>query len=172
MTGAPSLVRQYTADAMVELATKTPPGNFLEVGVYKGGTATLLYELTEQQHRKLFLYDTFTGMPYKSAVDEHEIGDLADTSVEEVRQYCPNAVIVPGIFPHSAVDMGPIAFAHIDCDQYQAHVESIEFLLPKMVKGGVIWFDDSTALYGARLAVMSLLGDTVKTYKGKHYVEI
>jgi len=173
VTNPPSLVRQASADAMLELAQGTPQGCFVEVGVYKGGTAVLLHDLAQRQQRDLFLYDTFTGIPYKAVVDEHEIGDFADTSVDEVRQCCPCAIIVPGIFPQSAVYMGPVAFAHIDCDQYQAHCESIEFLLPKMVRGGVIWFDDSTALYGARLAVMSSdLGGSVQLYKGKHYVEI
>lgn len=158
---------------MLELATNTPEGCFIEVGVYKGGTAVLLHELALRQKRALFLYDTFTGIPYKCAVDEHEVGDFSDTSVDLVRQCCPHAVIISGVFPRSAVEMGPVAFAHIDCDQYQSHCDSIEFLVPKMVRGGIIWFDDSTALYGARLAVMSSsIGGSVQLYKGKHYVEI
>lgn len=173
MIGPVSLVSQHSADGMLEMAVRTPPGCFVEVGVYKGGTAKLLYDLSERQQRRLYLFDTFTGIPYKSAVDDHEVGDFSDTSVEEVQRHCPRAIVIQGVFPGVLTDLEPVAFAHIDCDQYQSHCDSIEFLLPRMVPGGIMWFDDTTALYGARLAVMSsAVGGSVKLYKGKHYVEI
>jgi hypothetical protein len=171
VTGPMSLISQATADAMIELATKTPPGCFVEVGVYQGGSARVLYDLALSQQRTLYLYDTFTGIPWKAVVDEHDIGEYGDTSLDEVKAHCPNAVITAGIFPHSAVEMGPVAFVHLDCDQYRSYQESIEYLAPKMIRGGIMWFDDSMALYGARLAVMDALGDRVQLYKGKHYVE-
>jgi O-methyltransferase len=169
--GPLSLVSQATVDAMVEMARGTPPGCFVEVGVYQGGTATILHQLAAEQHRILYLYDTFTGIPWKSLVDEHEIGDFSDTSIEQVRLHCPQAMIVAGVFPASAIEMEPIAFAHLDCDQYRSYQESIEYLTPRMAPGGIMWFDDSTHLYGARLAVMDAMGDRIKSYKGKHYVE-
>jgi hypothetical protein len=141
------------------------------VGVYKGGTAHLLHQLAMMQGRILYLYDTFSGIPWKSLVDMHEIGEFSDTSLAEVQSICPEAVITPGIFPASAIDMEPVAFAHLDCDQYRSYQESIEYLSPRMVPGGVLWFDDSTSLYGARLAVMEHFSDRLKVHKGKHYVE-
>jgi hypothetical protein len=166
-----SLVSQETVNGMVELACRTPPGCFVEVGVYQGGTATILHQLAADLQRTLYLYDTFTGIPWKSLVDVHDIGDFADTSLEAVREHCPDAVITAGIFPASAVEMGPIAFAHLDCDQYRSYQESIDYLAPRMTPGGIMWFDDSNHLYGARLAVMDALGDRVKVHAGKHYVE-
>ena len=171
MIGPLSLVSQVCADAMIEAASSTPVGCLVEVGVYKGGTAFLLHDLAQRQQRKLYLYDTFTGIPWKSLVDVHDIGEFSDTSVESVQRCCPQAIVCAGIFPASAVEMGPVAFAHLDCDQYRSYQESIEYLSPRMVPGGIIWFDDSTQLYGARLAVMEHFGERVKLHKGKHYVE-
>ena len=165
------MLTQETVDALVHVASSTPPGCLVEVGVYKGGSAAMLHCLAVEQHRALYLYDTFAGIPYKAVVDEHEIGEFSDTSVEEVREHCPHAIITVGIFPDSAVEMGPIAFVHLDCDQYRAYQESIEYLAPRMTPGGIMWFDDTTNLYGARLAVMDALGDRLKMHKGKHYVE-
>ncbi len=85
---------------------------------------------------------------------------------------CPAAVVTAGVFPASAVDMGPLAFVHLDCDQYRSYHEAIEFLLPKMVPGGVMWFDDSPALDGARKAVTEFFGDRLKEAVGKHYAEV
>ena len=45
-------------------AKTTPAGCFVEVGVWKGGSASYLTEVAEQQNREIFLYDTFTGIPF------------------------------------------------------------------------------------------------------------
>ncbi len=157
---------------MLDQAARTPPGCFMEVGVYQGGSAVHLLGLARQQKRVLYLYDTFTGIPYQSEWDSHVIGDFSDTSVERVRALCPDAVITPGIFPHSAVAMEPIAFVHLDCDQYRSYQESLAFLLPNMLPGGVLWFDDSPCLAGALKAVTECFGPRLRLHScGKHYVE-
>jgi hypothetical protein len=118
------------------------------------------------------LYDTFTGIPYRCEHDSHQIGDFADTSPQQVQELIPAAVIVVGVFPDVAVTMPPVSFAHIDCDQYQSVLESARYLAPLMVKGGVMWFDDSPCLAGARRAVEELFAGRVQlSYNQKHYVE-
>jgi hypothetical protein len=172
MTDKPpfSLVGQPTIDLMLSVAGNTPYGCFVEVGVYKGGTAWHLDRLALDQGRMCYLYDTFTGIPYTSPVDYHQVGDFKDTDFEEVVRMMKVSQVVKGIFPESAVFMTPIAFVHLDCDQYQSIIESCRYLEPKMVKGGVIWFDDSPILAGAEKAVMELYGDRVQILGGKHYV--
>ena len=69
--------------------------------------------------------------------------------------------------------MPKIAFAHLDCDQYKSIIDSVNYITPMMVKGGVIWFDDAPCLKGAAKAVNELYGDTWQLDKsGKAFVVI
>lgn len=168
-----SLVGEATIRDMLAAARATPMGCFVEVGVYKGGTGWFLNQLSIDQHRSLYLYDTFTGIPHEDAVDSHHIGDFADTSLEAVRALIPRAVTVAGVFPGSAVPMPPIAFVHLDCDQYRSVKESAQYLISRMVPKGVIWFDDSPALAGAHRAAQELFGERLQlSATNKHFVEI
>jgi len=168
----PSLVGADVILEMVTMAMECPDGCFMEVGVYKGGTAWYLEKLARRQSRLLYLYDTFTGMPYQDAVDPHRVGDFGDTSYETVRDALPYATVVQGVFPRSAVPMPPIAFAHLDCDQYRSVKESVEYIKPLMMTGGVIWFDDYGCLPGATKAVDELFPRVEITRTHKAYVRI
>jgi O-methyltransferase len=156
-----SLVHIDTIREFISLARDTPPGCFVEVGVYQGGTAAHLNRLAVEQNRKLFLYDTFTGIPEKSPIDRHIVGDFSDTSIELARAAAPDAQIIVGIFPGTLIEMPPIAFAHIDCDQYASVKACCEVLGPRMVEGGVMWFDDYYCLDGATAAVNECFGARV-----------
>lgn len=163
-----SLVAPETLAELVAKAQSCPPGCIVEVGVYQGGSAVELAKLG----RQLYLYDTFTGIPHRSEHDSHQIGDFSDTSSSQVQALIPSAVIVTGIFPDVAVTMPPVAFAHIDCDQYKSVLESARYLAPLMVKGGVMWFDDSPCLAGAKRAVDELFAGRLRLSRSqKHYVE-
>lgn len=169
-TPPPSLVHPDTIAAMIEVASHCPPGSLVEVGVYKGGTAWHLDKLAIEQNRACFLYDTFTGIPFSTPIDRHVPGDFSDTDYEAVCRAMTCAVVIKGIFPESAVPMGKVAFAHLDCDQYQSIIESCRYLEPLMVPGGVIWFDDSPVLEGAEKAVRELYEGRIQEINGKHFV--
>lgn len=163
-----SLIASHTLAEMLDKARDTPPGCIVEVGVYRGGSALEL----AKAGRPLYLYDTFTGMPFREEGDLHEVGDFGDTSAISVQQLIPSATVIPGIFPASAIPMPPVAFAHLDCDQYRSVLESAKYLLALMVPGGVMWFDDCSHLPGAMRAARELFGDRVKEAPcQKHYVE-
>ena len=148
-----SLVSGEVAAAMCALAASGPPGAFVEVGVYHGGTAWHLARVAEPQGRPLYLYDTFSGIPYRNEGVAHAVGDFRDTTAADVHRDIPYATIVEGIFPDSAIEMGPIAFVHLDCDQYRSYQEALDYFGPRMVSGGVIWCDDVPCLEGAARAV-------------------
>jgi O-methyltransferase len=149
----PTLVGDDVLSALAETCKGTPSGCFVEVGVYKGGTGWLLSQIAEMQGREIYLYDTFTGIPYtQEGLDNHRVGDFSDTTFEAVRDAIPYAHVIQGIFPQSAIEMGPIAFIHLDCDQYQSYKDSFDYLIPKCQSGTVIWFDDY-CLAGAAKAV-------------------
>jgi len=165
-----TLVNEFVVKAMMKEACNTPSGSFVEIGVYQGGTAQHITSLAEQQGRDVFLYDTFTGIPHKDIVDVHEIGDFTDTSFELISDLFSYARVIPGIFPNSAVEMDHVAFVHLDCDQYRSIIESVNYLKPLMVKGGVMWFDDYGLLAGATKAVHELFGENIETITGKAVV--
>jgi len=152
----PTLVGTDVIQEMIDMAREAPEGCFVEVGVYKGGTAQFLLELATRQERKFYGYDTFTGIPFQGEFDWHKPGDFGDTNLDAVAAGLPGAVLVQGVFPASAVDMPTVAFAHLDCDQYQSIIDSVNYLLPRMAPGGTIWFDDYGLLPGATRAVQSL----------------
>jgi len=157
---------------LCELAMVAPAGAIVEIGVYKGGSAWHLAQVARRQGRKLFLYDTFTGIPYQDPVDLHRPGDFGDTNSGLVRAAIPDAEVIEGLFPDSLVPMGPVAFVHADCDQYAAVKAICETLPPLMVEGGLIVFDDYAALEGARKAVDEVFGKPAMTRTGKALVRI
>lgn len=124
------------------MATGRPPGCFVEVGVYQGGSASVLYKIAQREGRALYLYDSFTGMPVHDEGDSHQLGDFADCYVERIRETMPEAILVPGIFPATLVPMPPIAFVHADADQYRSTRDICEQLGPLMVPGSAMLFDD------------------------------
>lgn len=148
-----TLLGQIALDSICRIASECPPGCIVEVGVYKGGSAWHLAKVAEAQGRELHLYDTFTGIPYREEFDNHMVGDFNDASYEAVCDAIPYAQVHKGIFPETLVPMPPVAFAHIDADQYQSVKACLETLGPMMVKGGAMVFDDVPCLRGATKAL-------------------
>lgn len=143
MLRLPSAMSDASLNDMVALARTTPPGPFVEVGVWQGGSAQRLYEVAQEQRRATWLFDTFTGIPFADPVDIHKVGDFNGVDLEAIRLAMPKANIVKGIFPAS---LGPrpdsIAFIHEDTDQYRSTRSVIVYLWPRLVPGGIILFDD------------------------------
>jgi O-methyltransferase len=163
-----SVIGPRALDDLRAAANEAPPGDFVEVGVYKGGSAAVLAEVARARGRRLFLFDTFSGMPHSElGVDHHVVGDFGDTSLEAVQKAIPGAICVPGVFPSTLYDdVGPIALAHIDCDQYASVAACCRELAPRMVTGGVMVFDDYDVLPGARRAVDEAFGERVRISAG------
>jgi hypothetical protein len=173
-----SAVPQNIINELVDKARTAPEGCFVEIGVYKGGTGYQLAKLAEEQNRQIFLYDTFEGIPYTSDMDYHKVGDFNDTDYETVKNAIPYATVVKGLFPESAIEMPPIAFLHLDCDQYKSVIDSVNYLLPKMVSGGIIWFDDAAPgqnvqkgnVNGAHWAMLELFDGKYQVCKNSNKV--
>ena len=172
MSAPYSLVSFEHIEEMCAVARGSPGGGcFVEVGVYQGGTAYHLAQIAQAQGRQIYLYDTFTGIPHKDEIDAHPVGDFADTSVEQVRAAIPYAQVIEGVFPDSMVPMGPVAFVHLDADQYRSYMDSLRVLVPLMMPGGAMVYDDYGCLAGATTAVNEFFGpDRVTHRTGKAMV--
>jgi O-methyltransferase len=154
----PSIVTPAQLDAMVKLALMAPPGDFAEVGVYQGGSAQRLYGAALSQGRRLHLFDTFTGTPYYTeGLDHHKINDefcAPCGTIENIREMMPFARLYVGRYPETHPhDLGPLAFVHVDCDQYLSYRAVIGKMWPLLVPGGIMLFDDYPYLEGAKRAV-------------------
>jgi O-methyltransferase len=162
-----SIDRCYTLWTLAHQALNAP-GEFVECGVYKGGTARLLAEIVARRgkSRRLHLFDTFHGMPETGEADLHSQGDFVDTSLESVKcvvghssLVCYHAGQMPETFKGSE-DIR-VAFAHVDVDIFQSVLDCSSFIYPRLVPGGIIVFDDYgfPTCPGARKAVDSFFLD-------------
>jgi O-methyltransferase len=169
-----SLLSEAALRKLLALAADTPDGCFVEFGVYRGGAAWHLARLAAQQERALHLFDTFTGIPERSVHDlQHKIGDFGDTDVDAVMALIPSAIFHVGVFPQTMVETGPIAFVHVDCDQYVSCLAAIEQFVPRLVPGGIMLFDDYNATHGVTKAVNETFGERIHlTPDNKAYVQV
>jgi len=134
-------------------------GDIAEVGCYKGGIGFYLEKYSNG--KKVLLFDTFEGIPMQGKLDPHPVGDFSDASYEKVKEFFSDnqqVKVVKGIFPKSAKNVigkdDKFCFVHLDADQYESTLNSLEFFYPKMVKGGIIVCDDWNWLNGATMAII------------------
>lgn len=146
-------------------------GNVAEIGVYRGGTARLLAEIFKSKDKKIYLFDTFSGMPTSDSYkDLHKEGDFDDTSLENIKYYLrdyENVRFCPGFFPVTTKPMEDttFCFVHVDADIYTSIMDSCKFFYPRMEKGGIIVFDDYGFLNcpGVKMAVEEFFSDKPET---------
>jgi O-methyltransferase len=144
-------------------------GDFLEAGVYRGGTALLLRRILDRMPgpRRLHLFDTFAGMPQTDpSRDRHRQHDFRDTSVEGVSAFvgrAPRIIYHKGLVPDTFRGLEDIrlAFSHIDVDIHQSVLDCCRFVYPRTAKGGIMLFDDYgfPSCPGARQAVDEFFAD-------------
>lgn len=160
----PTLLSEGAMVTLIYMAWGAPKvGSFVEVGVYQGGSAQYLYDIAKVENREVWLFDTFAGIPSKTEIDQHQVGDFKGVTDEmraAMRARMPDAHIVEGVFPASTfgyreVDcsLSRVAFVHADADQYESTRDIIKFFRPRMVPGGLILFDDYPYLEGCKAAV-------------------
>ncbi len=127
------------------------PGNFLEVGVWRGGTGALLASAIKCQPEKhIYLADTFQGVVKAGGGDTVYVGgEHADTSPQLVSTMLTslglsNFSLLQGIFPEETADGfdGKLAFLHCDVDVYSSAKGVVEWSMPLLSSGGAIVFDD------------------------------
>jgi len=173
------IVSPAITEAMLRrVVTEMPPGDFVEVGVYQGGTAVPMAALAREMGRGCWFFDTFKGIPYRrSDMDSHVVGDFAAdylTVAERIWRENPAAHVVQGVFPASAPDgdnLRGIGFVHLDVDQYWSYKDAIAWLRPRMAHGGLMFFDDVGCLRGATVAVEEEFRDRlIRPDEGKPFV--
>jgi hypothetical protein len=132
---------------------KAVPGDFVELGVFKGHTTRFLADLLEfgSWPKTWFLYDTFEGIPADQLDKGWEEANArayeGTYSVEEVRERfsdLANVRVIQGRVPEVLAETCPeaIAFLHVDLNNAAAEIAALEALYDRISPGGVILFDD------------------------------
>jgi O-methyltransferase len=132
------------------LARLAGPGIFMEVGSYKGGTALHICNAIEHRGVDFYCFDPFEKGGFENLGDQDKCfksHDFTDTRYEMVVKLLsgkPKARVIQGYFPASAkhLNIGSIAFCHLDVDVYEATKESLEFLAPRLAPRGLVVLDD------------------------------
>jgi O-methyltransferase len=125
------------------------PGDFAEVGVYRGNSSKIMHSLG--QNRNIYLFDTFEGFPDHD-VDIDPVNpqedSFKDTSLDYVRNFIglnDNVIYCKGYFPETTIYVPPetiFAFVQLDCDLYQPTNAGCEFFYPRLSHGGVMVIHD------------------------------
>jgi O-methyltransferase len=138
-------------------------GDIVECGAYKGGSSAVL-RAGMGAHRKLWIYDSFQGMPETSQRDCSEaknwVGECA-ASVGDVLKILQatgasdaDFIIREGWFQNSFKQALPekVALLHCDADWYQSVILTLETFYPLMPKGACVIIDDFGYWEGCRTA--------------------
>lgn len=169
--------------AVRHVVAQNYPGAMVECGVAKGGSImAMAYVLLELglSDRDLYLYDTFEGMPEPTDVDRGRFGEAAMRSwrkrrdptgrstwinhgLEEVR-----ANVLSTGYPETRIHFvkgkvedtlegnappGAISILRLDTDWHASTRAELDYLYPKVVRGGIVLIDDYFRWQGARKAV-------------------
>lgn len=147
-------------------------GALAEVGVYRGGSASLL--CAAKDAAPLHLFDTFSGMPAvnPSTDGAFRAGDFADGTLDHVRAFLAgysNLHFHPGIFPTSAAALAetkPVfKFVHLDVDLHASTRDALAWFYPRMTRGGLIVTHDysDVTVPGVKLAFDEFFSDKPET---------
>jgi len=157
-------------------------GEFWECGVYKGGSARIIASVIPD-YRPFRLFDSFKGLQgIDSSVDTKECihnGWLTHEDQNDVRHFVnyPFVAVHAGLIPDTfrGLEHSKIAFAYIDVDLYRPTRDALAFILPRMVKDGIIVVDDygdpdwpgvSRAMEGVAVKGAILFGGAKISVKG------
>lgn len=194
--GIPKL--QALRDAALRVRADGIQGDFVECGVALGGSAVLLARC-KPRTAALRLYDVFAMIPPPGPQDgedahrRYEVirsGASEGLGGEQYYGYRDNLMaqveanlarfgvdlkrdhvsMVKGLFEDALHPVGPIALAHVDCDWYEPVRTCMSRIIPHLVPGGILVFDDYASYSGCRKAVDELLEerhDFDKVFEGR-----
>lgn len=144
------------AQAILNLDPKIP-GVILEAGSYKGGSGAKISQATAIIGRKLYLFDSFEGLPEHKEIHSKNIygGDAYfpagsyKGTIEEVksviRKYgrIENCEFIKGWFNDTMPNFKePIAVAYIDVDLKSSTETCLKYLYPLLADKGILFSQD------------------------------
>lgn len=158
MTGRRRL--QFLRRAVETLLDQAVPGDLVECGVWRGGSAMMMAGVLAARRasgRAVWLADSFQGLPSEDGIYDHAAEvDLLNThglavteatvraSFAELGLMADNIRFLPGWFcdtlPTAPIDQ--IALLRLDGDHYSSTMDALTALYHKVVPGGFVIVDD------------------------------
>ena len=144
-------------------------GDVVELGCYEGTSALFFQRMIEElaPDKKLWLYDSFEGLPDKTKEDASESGNLFKqgalkaSKARLAKNFFKANLKIPEIrkawfYELDTEDLPEkICFAFFDGDFYESIADSLKLVWPKMSEGSAIMIDDyeTSKLPGVKKAV-------------------
>ncbi len=144
-------------------------GDVVEFGCFSGTTSLFLQRLllAKKSDKKLFVYDSFDGLPEKTKEDQSPLGvdfkrgELKTSKAQFIENFrranLPPPNITKGWFSEIDPERVPnqICFAFLDGDYYKSIRASLDLIKDKLAAGAIIIIDDydNPRLPGAKKAV-------------------
>jgi hypothetical protein len=172
------------------------PGDFVECGVWRGGSSFLMAELLRRagvRDRKVWLVDSFEGLPAPEPVDgERAATYVAQTDgpyyfdncrapLEDV-QATARALGLDGyveyvkgwfddVLPSWSKGIGPIALLRIDADWYRSVRCVLEHLYDRVADNGFVVLDDYYTFDGCGIALHEFLASRQLAHRVESVVD-
>ena len=148
-----------------QILSENIEGDFAELGVWRGNTASILAYYALKENRKAFLFDTFEGFDKKDldGIDSNKQMDFENTSLKMVKEVIGDELdvcceYVKGYFPDSICEnhkTKKYAVVSLDCDLYEPMKAGLKFFYPLMSPGGLLLLHDYSSLFwdGSKKAI-------------------
>lgn len=141
--------------------------NAAECGVYQGYSLLSFAQTSQLLKYKVNFYglDSFAGFPQLSEDEKSMINIdpklnidpqvlFQDTSIEQVQKLlADNGIRRTKLYKGFFKDTLPLLpekkyfFVNIDCDLYEPHIECLNYFYPRLVKQGMLYFDDYHSIH-------------------------
>jgi O-methyltransferase len=149
------------ASIMAFVAAERVEGDYLEFGVFQGGTFSRSYYAARRAglaRMKFYAFDSFQGLPAPTAIDEggpFAVGEFPcdlPTFRGNLRRHgvrLDDVTAVPGWFSDSLTEetrrtlpLQRAAVVWVDCDLYESTVPVLKWITPYLQDGTILVFDD------------------------------
>ena len=155
---APTTLKRFNIMNMASLVinnAKTEEINIMELGVARGDTMKMLYDIFNTDKTNFYLYDTFSGLPEPNRKDisiknaQKKMKGKFCFSMKEVKKIVgkhKNVHYIEGLVEDTLIKTMPkhVNFAHLDCDLYSPTYYTLKHMIPIMAKPSIIVIDDYT----------------------------
>ena len=155
-----------------EVLKRNVPGDLIEAGAWRGGATIFMRAALEaygDRERRVWVADSFQGLPKpRPEVYPDDAGDVHFTYEElvvPVNQVKANFArfgvlddrvkFLVGWFKDTlpTAPIERLAILRVDADMYEGTFQALEYLYPKLSRGGYVIVDDYGAVKGCRKAV-------------------
>lgn len=154
---------------LVDIGNRGVAGDCIEAGVWRGGAVIMMRAVLDacgMADRQVIAADSFAGIPPSTQFLHDPVNAWPDRWVASLAEVKANIAglgysddrieFLEGLFTDSLTAMAGrrLAFIRLDSDSYDSVMDSLTWLYPLLMPGGVIVVDD-WHLFGCRFAINS-----------------